>query len=135
MGYFLFAPLYNYTVGPVTSCTQNGICGSTPGTQGTASLVQTGISPEAQFSLSILVLCLVGVAVGATLHSRSGASAWRSLLWIATILLLGFVVLGMLTIGLFIAPAALLALVAACASLRAHRPEMMYDWPRHRAFD
>ncbi|HEY7350662.1 MAG TPA: hypothetical protein VH599_20295 [Ktedonobacterales bacterium] len=118
LGYALFAPLASYTSGSDT-CTSDGVCTRGPDVHGRISLAQSGLSSEARFFLSVLVVCLIVVAISAVAHSLSGKPDWRAWLWVSTIIILIFVVLGALSIGPFIAPAGLLALVAACFSLGA----------------
>jgi hypothetical protein len=64
--------------------------------------------------ISLMLLCVAGVAVGAYLHSRQGRRGDLWLLWGATALLAIGVLVSGLSIGLFLLPAALLALLAAC---------------------
>jgi hypothetical protein len=112
LGVVLFAPLASYASSTTTPD------GSTwTFVRRTESLVQSGIQSETWFYLAILVVCLMMVAVSAALHSRSGKGFWRVPLWVATMLILAFVILASPSIGLFLAPAGLLALVAACLSL------------------
>jgi hypothetical protein len=111
LGIVLFAPLGSFAS---TTCSSDGRCTEV---QGTESLAQSGIQPSAWPFLALLVVCLIVVAVSAALHSRWRRSGWRVLLWIATALIFAFVILASPSIGLFLAPAWLLALGAACLSL------------------
>jgi hypothetical protein len=121
LGFVLFGPSYSYASGGDT-CDANGVCTSTPEVHGTESLLQVGISSVTLVFLAILVACLIGVAVGAARHSRTGAGIWRALLWASTILVLGFIFLAALSIGPLLIPAGLLALAAACVSFGTPRP-------------
>lgn len=114
LGFLLFGPTISYATSSVTTCNSTGVCTTTaPGTQGTTSLVQSGISSTALFFLSLLLLCLLGIGISAWLHSTQRQVAWLVLLWVASVLTLAITILGILSIGIFIAPAALLALIAA----------------------
>jgi hypothetical protein len=88
--------------------------GSTTTTTGTTSLVEQGLHPIAMLFITLMLLCVVGVAVGAYLHSQQGRRGGLWLLWVATALLAVGVLVSGLSIGLFLLPAALLALLAAC---------------------
>lgn len=61
--------------------------------------------------LTILTLVVLGVVAGAVMHSVSGNSAWRALLWSLTILLLAGTILTLASIGLYLVPALVLALI------------------------
>jgi hypothetical protein len=68
-----------------------------PGTQGTTSLVQSGLSSATLFFLSLLLLCLLGIGISAWLHSMHRQVAWLALLWVASALTLAGAILGILT--------------------------------------
>lgn len=115
LGIVLFAPLGTYASGGET-CTADGRCTPLPEVRGHMSLFQEGIEPMAWFFLAVLAASLVVVAVSAALHSSSGNILWRVPLWAATMLILLFMLVAV-SIGLFLVPAGLLALLAACLSL------------------
>jgi hypothetical protein len=110
-GVALFAPLGISVSG---SCDSNGACTEV---YGHFSLFQSGIEPMTWVFLAILAASFVLVGISAAQHSRSGHSLWRVPLWVATVLILTFVLVAGLSIGLFFAPAGLLALLAACLSV------------------
>ena len=114
LAYTIFGPLYH---GCESSNTGPGGTTPPPTTCGSANMLQVGIAPGALVFFGLLVLILLGIASGATLHSRSQNTMWRVLLWTATGVLLNFVYLSGLSIGPFLWPSALLALVAALSSL------------------
>jgi len=65
--------------------------------------------------------CLI-VILGAVFHSLSGRGAWNGVLWTGAVLLLASSILGGFSIGFFLLPGALLALVAAIlSSVAGHR--------------
>ena len=97
-----------YPSGIYGSCNASGGC-----SYRVASLVQRGMSPDGWFTMSILCLCLLAVIVSAILHSTLRQGAWLVILWFAVSFVLLFAFLAIFTIGPFIAPAALLSLVAA----------------------
>ena len=107
LAYAVFGPIYRFE--------------SSSGASGTANMVQVGIASSALLALSILVLALIGVATSAVVHSRTGGSGWRIMLWIATMFLLIMTFLTGFSIGLFLLPGTLLALLASAFSLGARR--------------
>ena len=60
---------------------------------------------------------LVGVALGAALHTWRRSSAGRILLWVSTAILLLLVVLAILSIGAFFVPSLALAFITSGAAL------------------
>ena len=76
--------------------------------------VQDLASGPIVFLLAVLA-CLLAVGVGSYLHGGRGKSVGLPILVMATAFLIGSVVLSAFTVGLFIAPAALLAVVASVA--------------------
>ena len=77
----------------------------------------SGVSSYAQVNGDVLPyfvlfgLPLVGVALGATLHTQRGSSAGQILLWVSTAILMLLVGLTILSIGLFFLPSLVLALI------------------------
>ena len=115
----LFGPIYSFQScsGYVTESSSTSSCQT-----GTANLLQVGISPVTIVALSILLLGLIGVAVGAVLYSRTGGSGWRIMLWVATFALVILTFLTGFSIGLLLVPSTLLALFASALSLVEHAP-------------
>jgi len=121
--FILFGPLYGTasSVAVPSSCDSSGVCTTTPTsteTHGTASLLQMGLEPITAMILSILLLCLLAIALSAVLHSSWRQSGWLVVLWIGAVLTLCIAALGTLSIGIFILPSGLLALVAAVLGTR-----------------
>ncbi len=94
---------------------------SSSGQSGTANLLQVGIQPSALLVLCILVLGLIGVAVSVVVHSRTGGSGWRIVLWLSTAVIVILTFLALPSIGVFLLPGTLFALLAAAFSLGARR--------------
>jgi hypothetical protein len=107
LAYVLFGPVYRFE--------------SSSGQSGTANLLQVGIQPSALIALCILVLGLIGVAVSAVVHSRTGDRGWRIVLWISTAVIVILTLLSLLSIGVFLLPSTLFALLASALSLGARR--------------
>ena len=107
LAYVLFAPSYQ------------GI--SSTGQSETASMLQVGIQPTAFVALGILLLALIGIAVSAVLHSRTAENKWRIVLGISTIVVIIITILTLPSIGLFLLPSVLLALVTFILSFPLHR--------------
>ena len=115
LAFTLFGPTYSFQ-----SCSGNGSTISSCQT-GTANLLQVGIQPITLVALCILLLGLIGVAVSAVVHSRTGGSGWRIVLWVATAVIVILTLLTGLSIGLFLLPSTLFALLASALSLGARR--------------
>ena len=114
--YALFGPTYRYL--SVTTKSD----GTTSVTSGTASLVERQpLEPVTIVVLAALALLVVGVAVGAYLHSQRGLKSGRALLGLSTALLAFGTVLSCFSIGLFLVPGLLLALIAAAMADRRRR--------------
>jgi hypothetical protein len=107
LAYALFGPTYSFA--------------NSSGQSGTANLVQVGIQPVTLIILGILVLGLIGVAAGAVVHSRTGGSGWRVVLWVSTVVLVILTFLSLLSIGVLLLPGTLFALLASALSLGARR--------------
>jgi hypothetical protein len=90
---------------------QGGVITTTPG--------RVEFRPVFVINLSIVALVLLGIGIGAILHSRTGSTVWRVLLMIATAYLLVFTVLGMFSIGTYLLPSVVLALVTVVLSFTA----------------
>jgi hypothetical protein len=110
-GYALCGPMGSTTaesettIGSVTVTTAIGHGSTTPAEQ--------GVLPVTMLFLTAALLCAVGVVVGAYLHVRHSDPVGLALLCVATALLWGETILGAASIGVFLAPAALLALSTA----------------------
>jgi hypothetical protein len=111
VGIAFFAPLG-------TECTSSL---SSPGvtTQSTCLRVSyvaaQGLGSVMPYLIVLGLFCAI-VVLGALGHSLSGSGAWRAVLWTGAALLLTSSILGLLSIGVFLLPGALLALVAAVLS-------------------
>ncbi len=88
------------------------------GPSGSTSLAQRGLDPAAIVFFALVLLILVGVAVGAYWHSQRGVKAGLTLLWTLTGLLWIAVILGAASIGILLLPAAVLASVTVAAGSR-----------------
>ena len=82
----------------------------------TTTTIESGPSILVVFLFLLMPLCVIGVALGAYLHARRGIRRGTHLLWISTALLVIGVGLGIGSLGLFLAPAVLLALAATVAA-------------------
>ena len=72
--------------------------------------------------LIALLACSLAVGIGAYLHGERRAPTGLPILWTATLFLVAGVLLSVYTVGPFIAPAAVLAVVACVAGGRASAP-------------
>jgi len=106
----LTAPLYQTSSMTITTE------GERVSEQGTASVLEVGVEPRAIVFLGAAVTALIFVSLGAYLQTRRGMRAGRWLLWAAVIFLAGFALLGAMTIGLFMLPGLLLAIISAVIS-------------------
>ncbi len=88
---------------------------------GSLAQVQDLASGPIVFLLAVLV-CVFAVGVGAYLHGSRRIVAGLPILVMATLFLIGSVVLSVFTVGPFIAPAAVLAVVASVAGWSAPAP-------------
>ncbi|HEU5198975.1 MAG TPA: hypothetical protein VFU32_05025, partial [Ktedonobacterales bacterium] len=109
--YLLTAP--NQGMSSTTSCNAQGVC----------QMITTGApspllaDPVGTLFLAILPVTFFGLlALSVVRHSQTGARFWRAWLWVISLLLIAFSILGMLSIGFFFMPSALLALLAAICS-------------------
>ena len=73
-------------------------------------------------SMSFVAAVFLIALISVIFHSVTGSTLAKRLLWIAAVILIAYSLLGFLTIGLRLLPAALLMLVAALLSLRAPAP-------------
>ena len=72
--------------------------------------------------LLVMLVCIIGVIAGAVLHGRTQKASGRVILWASAVTLLMGTILSGFSIGLFLFPGALLAVVAAVlASTRTDR--------------
>jgi hypothetical protein len=118
LAFTLFGPSYSFQ-----SCSGNGTDASNMSScqTGTTNLLQVGIQPITIVALGILLLGLIGVAVSAVAHSRTGGSGWRIVLWVSTTVIVILTLLTGFSIGLFLLPGTLFALLASALSLSARR--------------
>jgi hypothetical protein len=118
LAFTLFGLSYSFQ-----SCSGNGTDASNMSScqTGTANLLQVGIQPITLVALCIFLLGLIGVAVSAVVHSRTGGSGWRIVLWVSTAVIVILTLLTGLSIGLFLLPSTLFALLASALSLGARR--------------
>jgi hypothetical protein len=107
--FILFGPLYHFS--------------GSSGASGSASLLQVGIEPVTVVIFCLLLLALIGEAVGAILHSRTARGSWLALLWGSTAVIGLVNLLSLLSIGVFLLPITLCALIACALSL---------SWERQR---
>ncbi len=107
LAYALFGPVYRFE--------------SSSGQSGTANLLQVGIQLSALIALCILLLGPIGVAVSVVVHSRTGSSGWRIVLWISTTVIVILTFLALPSIGVFLLPGTLFALLASALSLGVRR--------------
>ena len=104
LGYALLGPTGSYSRSEVSRT------GGSTTTTGTTTLLEwQGIPP---FMIIMFVL-VIGVAVTAYLHSRHQTRLALALLWGLSLLVVGGTLLSMFSIGVFLMPAALFALLAA----------------------
>ncbi|HEX6777030.1 MAG TPA: hypothetical protein VF099_02460, partial [Ktedonobacterales bacterium] len=109
--YLLTAP--NQSMSGNTSCNAQGVCQEII----TGSPSPLLADPLGTLLTAILPLAFFGLlAFSFVRHSQTGASIWRAWMWGMSLLLVAFSILGMLSIGLFFVPSALLALLAAICS-------------------
>jgi len=73
-------------------------------------------------SLAIFALLLLGVGVAGIWHSRTNAPSAQAALWIFAASLTAFALLAILSIGPFLLPSVVLALVACALSVGYRRP-------------
>lgn len=96
---------------------------SSTGQHGQASimqLIQHGEGLSEVQSLGCVSIIFLIALLSAIAHSVTGNTIVRRVLWVAAVLLVVYSLLGFLTIGLRLLPAALLMLVAALLSSRNH---------------
>src|SRR5258706_15752093 len=111
LAYVLFGPTYRFASSSVGSSEQSG----------TAHVLQVGIQPITLVFFSLFLLGLIGVVTAAVFHSRTGENGWRALLWVSTLAMVALTILALLSIGVFLLPSTLFALLACVLSLRARR--------------
>ena len=118
LAFTLFGPTYSFQ-----SCSgySNDSSNMNSCQTGTANLLQVGIQPITIVALCILLLGLIGIAVSAVVHSRTGGSGWRIALWVSTVVIVILTLLTVWSIGLYLLPSTLFALLASEFSLGARR--------------
>jgi hypothetical protein len=115
LAYVVFGPAYD------TVRTAGSRAGVTWTTRGATSMVQVRLEPPTIAFLIVMGLCMVGVALAAYRRRHRGGGAWLVLLHVCAGLLVLGVVLSIVSIGLFLLPAAVLAVTAAVAGNRTQR--------------
>jgi hypothetical protein len=109
--YLLTAP--NQGMSSTGSCNAQGICQEI--TTGDPSPLLA--DPIGTLFLAVLPVTFFGLlALSVIRHSQTGARSWHAWMWVISLLLVVFSILGMLSIGFFFMPSALLALLAAICS-------------------
>jgi hypothetical protein len=100
--------------GPFVAYQTSSLNGSS--VSGTTSYAQIagGVAPI----LLLFGLPLLGVALGATLHAAWSSIVARMILWISTILLILLAALALLSIGPWLFPSVILALIASSLATR-----------------
>ena len=78
----------------------------------------TSISERTLIFMGLVALGGLGAACGAYLHAGRTLAAAPGLLWLAAALLVGLTVAAMFSVGVFLLPGAVLAVVAAVAGAR-----------------
>lgn len=90
---------------------------------------QQDISLVLVLFLTVMLVSLIGIAVGAWAHASWGSAEGFTLLWISTVALSLGMLLSIFSKGLFFAPSALLAIVACVAGSQ----RSMRGRPRNRS--
>lgn len=103
LGYALFGPIYSSL-----TCTTGGVCSA-----GHNSLIDEGVDPRAWIYFALVALVIVGVAIAALAYHQKARFGTRSALSALSGILLFLSWLGAFTVGLFLIPAVILALLAA----------------------
>ncbi len=111
IAYLLTAPMYSGESCYVATPGEPPIC-----VTHTATLLQVN-GGAASVDLSIVAILLLAVAIPAVWHSLTGQRGAQWIVWGSTAALLIFTLLGIFTIGIFLLPAAALALVAGVCAL------------------
>ncbi|GCE17636.1 hypothetical protein [Dictyobacter kobayashii] len=111
LAYAIFGPLYQYTSSTTDPSGKSGTA------SGTANLLQMGIQPITLVIFCILLLALIGVAIAAQLHGRTGNNGWRTILWLSTAIITIFILISILSVGIFFLPAFLFAAIASIITL------------------
>jgi hypothetical protein len=124
LAFFLFGPSYTGSSGG-QSCTANPsgppACTTLPETTTHTGAFSLGLSPDAKFWISLMVIVLGAIAISAMLHSRTESVALRSMLAACTGLFFFLTCLSIASIGLLLLPSLALAIVASVAAFRVDR--------------
>lgn len=107
--YVLVGPLYAYS-----STTIDGT-GRTVTVSGSGNLAQRGLELRTLAFLVVVLLCALGAGFGAYLHAGHGDRVELVVLFLSAALLQAGALLSIFSVGLFLVPAALLAVIAATA--------------------
>jgi hypothetical protein len=106
--FWLTTPAYSSDACQASSPGASPVC-----TTSTATLLQVN-GASAVVGLSIATILVVGIGIVAVWHSRTGQRGARIALWTLTVVLAGYAVLGILSIGAAFLASVLFALIA-CA--------------------
>ncbi len=118
LGILLFAPSYtgetcqSSSDSPAVTCT----------TSSTTLLEINGAG--VLVALAIFALLLLGIGITGVWHSRRNAPGVQVALWVLTASLTAFTLLAILSIGTFLLPSVVLALVACMCSLGRRQPAL-----------
>ena len=85
-------------------------------TRESTNLLEYGVHPVTWVFLVVVLLAVLSTGGGAIAHALSGLRAGLVVLWLSAALLLVGGILSIFSVGLFILPVAILALVAAIAA-------------------
>src|SRR5947209_14203435 len=108
LGYTLFGPMHYQSA--TAEISLDGTRTETF-TSGRFTLWQQGLQPRAAAFLALMGFCVVALAAGAYVHSRFGIKGALVQLCVSAVLLWGLVLVTGFSIGMFLPPAALLALL------------------------
>ncbi len=108
--YFLTAPTYSTAGCSIATPGEPPIC-----TTGTETLIQVN-GAHAVVLLSLVAALSLGVAVSAVWHSRTSRSGARRMLWFCALVLTLLAVASLPSIGVFLLPSVVLALIACACS-------------------
>jgi hypothetical protein len=107
--------LYHIVFDPLYTFTTNG---GQHGQQSIFQRVQAGDALSESQSIGFVTVVFLIAMLSALIHSTTGNVLAKRVLWVSAVILIVYSLLGFLTIGLLLLPAALLMLAAALLSLR-----------------
>lgn len=109
--YLLTAPVYSGAGCHVTNSGEPPVCVTS-----TATLFQVN-GVTAIVDLGIVAVLLLGIAISAVWHSRTGRRSAQGILWSSTVALIVFTFLAIFSIGSLLLPGAALSLVSSLCAL------------------